>query len=274
MIPDINSSDGKFNFTDGCGFIGEGLARLIIDNLYPSQSFPIPSVIQLRWQGFKGIVTLNRSISPETMQLRPSLKKFETNAFPTLCVADHSRPYVLGSLNLQYIMLLSACGVPDEVFLAKQQEHFQMLDTMLVDPEVAVYALSTYGKNKFPDLFRMKGVPPQFPAGDCSEIMKELREIKRKSMTDPEKLRIMVPQSRNIFGVCDRHGVLSYGECMLRVTMHGQPTTIRGLVVVSKNPCYLRGDIRVLQAVDSSKYPALREVERDLVDCLVYPTKG
>ena len=86
-------------------------------------------------------------------------------------------------------------------------------------------------------------------------------------MSKIEKLRTLIPHSRNIFGVCDPCGVLHYGQCFIRPTIRGKPHTVTGRVTVGKNPCYLLGDIRVLEAVDD---PRLHH----LVDCLVFPTEG
>eukprot|EP00971_Amphidinium_carterae_P267370 5303474-Amphidinium_carterae.1 len=50
--------------------------------------------------------------------------------------------------------------------------------------------------------------------------------------------------------------------------------------MVARNPCYLLGDIRLLQAVDCRHWdPQIRKVVEDLeqegiVDCIVFPTTG
>lgn len=51
-------------------------------------------------------------------------------------------------------------------------------------------------------------------------------------------------------------------------------SSLNGSVIVSKNPCYLKGDIRVLKAVSSKDRPDLVHLEKDLVDCIVFPVKG
>jgi uncharacterized membrane protein YgcG len=148
---------------------------------------------------------------------------------------------------------------------------------MFTSPDVAVEMLLSEGL--------YQEATHENPLEDPS-CLNSLREIRRRHCSSaPEKLRILVDKSRNIYGVCDRMGLLQYGECFVRVTTgHRDFTerkTIRGWVVVSKNPCYLLGDIRVLRAVDCADVQGrpgaaekLRALERDLVDCIVYPVNG
>jgi hypothetical protein len=118
-----------------------------------------------------------------------------------------------------------------------------------------------------------------------SDIQKELSKIKQRHFVDPMKLRYVIRESRNIYGVCDRTSTLKYGECFVRVTVgNGEYRTLSGLIFVSKNPCYLLGDIRVLRAIDSSylaekkrgrlAQESIRNMERDLIDCIVFPVLG
>ena len=85
-----------------------------------------------------------------------------------------------------------------------------------------------------------------------------------------EKLSILVPESRNVFGVCDPLGLLQYGECFFRPYIRGQPTTLSGEVLVAKNPCYLFGDVRRLTSIANDRVKGLEH----LVDCIVFPTCG
>jgi hypothetical protein len=199
------------------------------------------------------------------------MNKFKTTQFPILGLVNYSKPYSIGKLNRQYISLLSACGISNEIFIKKQQQHFDMLDSMFSDVDVAIEILCE--EDKFHLVNR--NAPHQLLFDITHpDIQKALHEIRRKYVENPEKIRLRIPKSRNIYGVCDHTSTLNYGECLVRVTVRGEAKSIKGFVIVSKNPCYLRGDVRVLKAVDSSDYPQLRSLERDLVDCIVFPTKG
>lgn len=58
-IPDIE--DGDFNFTDECGLISLDFAKLLVRKtpiVFRNQRY-LPSVFQIRYQGYKGVVTLD-----------------------------------------------------------------------------------------------------------------------------------------------------------------------------------------------------------------------
>lgn len=85
-----------------------------------------------------------------------------------------------------------------------------------------------------------------------------------------QKCRILIHNSRLLFGVCDHKDVLKPGECFVRVTLNadGRPRTITGAnVLIARNPCLHPGDLRKLKAVDK---PELSH----LSDCIVFSTRG
>ncbi|EDO43173.1 predicted protein, partial [Nematostella vectensis] len=86
------------------------------------------------------------------------------------------------------------------------------------------------------------------------------------------KLRILVPNSRVVFGVCDPFGELEYGQCVFHPTLYDEVRIaeyqVATEVMVVRNPCYYPGDIRVLKLVKNLPQYAY------LNDCIVFPTKG
>ena len=87
---------------------------------------------------------------------------------------------------------------------------------------------------------------------------------------EEQKIRILIPKSRLLFGACDPYGLLKAGECFLRVTLDevGTSLTITGVnVLVSRNPCLHPGDLRKLKAIN---VPELSH----LTDCVVFSTNG
>ena len=85
----------------------------------------MPSAIQIRFAGCKGVLTLDPTLPGKKAVFRPSMRKFES-PHRRLEVLQTSRPQVV-FLNHQLIMLLSNLGVPDEVFLNLQRA---MLDRL------------------------------------------------------------------------------------------------------------------------------------------------
>ena len=267
-VEDITTIDGNFNFTDGCGAISEHLARRILEGTNVSlESHELPSVFQIQYQGCKGVVVRDPSLTEVDLLIRKSMKKFQpgTKPFKEVWLCDHSRPYSYGHLNKQFIMLFSGLGIKNEVFLQKQRELFEHLESMTEDPTVAIQMLFW---NNQPDVAArvVKCLTKQAFKAD-KFIQKQISHLQSKLIEKMEKLRLLVEKSRNVFGVCDLLQVLEYGECFFRPMIHGKPQTVCGKVTVAKNPCYLLGGVRVLKAVDK---PHLEH----LVDCIVFPTKG
>ena len=263
---DVKTAAG--NFTDGCGRIGLQLASDIVarSNL-PLDDGYIPSVFQIRYEGCKGVLAVDPELKPTSIRIRHSMKKIEMGCkpFKDIWLCDHSRPYSYGHLNRQFITLLSALGVKDEVFHQLQKDHFKRLQLMTQNAEVAVQI--SHWKAR-PDLAAKIAATRNLQ--EDGYIQRELTHIKSKLIDKMDKLSILVHESRNVFGVCDTHGVLNYGECFFRPTISGTPKTLHGKVVVCKNPCYLLGDVRVLTAVSD---PRVRKLEC-LTDCIVFPTTG
>lgn len=107
-------------------------------------------------------------------------------------------------------------------------------------------------------------VRPQVRALVNQEEQKSLNKKKG------QRCRIMVPQSRLIFGVCDPYDVLREGQCFVRITHDGDGVarTVTGTeVLVTRNPCLHPGDLQKFRAIN---HPKLSH----LVDCIVFPTKG
>ena len=265
---DVENANG--NFTDGCGRIGIQLAREILEYseiaLKVADDY-IPSVYQIRYEGCKGVLAVAPEIDPSSVIFRTSMKKFDTGSqpFKSMWLCDYSKPYSYGHLNRQFITLLSALGIKDETFHKLQKAHFARLDVMTQDAEVAVQI--SHWKDR-PDLAAKIAAVSNIE--DDKYIQGELLRLKSKLVDKMEKLSLLVSESRNVFGVCDTQGILNYGECFFRPLVSGTPKTLRGKVVVCKNPCYLLGDVRVLNAVSG---PHVKKLEH-LVDCIVFPTRG
>lgn len=85
-----------------------------------------------------------------------------------------------------------------------------------------------------------------------------------------QKCRILIPQSRILFGVCDAWDVLAERECHVRITHEskGLPLTLMNCdVVVTRNPCLHPGDLQKFKAVQKDELS-------HLVDCIVFSTRG
>lgn len=69
---------------------------------------------------------------------------------------------------------------------------------------------------------------------------------KMLNMRDKQKCRILVPQSRLLFGICDAWEVLKEGQCAFKVTRDGDglPYALKNTeVLVTRNPFLHPGDL-------------------------------
>ncbi|CEF83201.1 hypothetical protein FGSG_09076 [Fusarium graminearum PH-1] len=262
-IPDVETAD--YIFTDGCGLIAPSLAqelsrrtRIIFrDTRYT------PSVFQIRYRGYKGVVTVDTRMKKQKalLKFRKSMKKFSGGD-------DHSfAPFSYGFLNDETIILLHALGISQETLLAKQRRHFDLLRNAKTDHRDAFRLLSYSNRPDLAERVLLDGsdsIKPQIN----SIVNAELKKMLNKK--DGQRCRIFVQKSRLLFGVCDAWDVLREGEVAVKVTMEetGVPHALKNTeVTVIRNPCLHPGDWQKFKVVER---PELAH----LTDCIVFSTRG
>ncbi|RHZ52425.1 hypothetical protein Glove_461g59 [Diversispora epigaea] len=274
IIDDIERND--LCFTDGCGFVSKDTIRRITSNLKLvfRENRLYPSVIQIRYQGFKGILLVGNHLSKISCEFRKSMNKFKYRGPDDFFITGYSKPYTFGRLNTQTIMLLSALKVPDDVFAKKQAEHFARLDLMLIDLSIAFEYLLTNGQVDLAGELFENGFTEKVN-NYLKKSYRQERETSLKPKRGPdgvfqsEKLRLIVEKSRIVYGACDPTPtyVLRDNECFFRPTIQNKPTTILGPIFCVRNPCYHAGDIVVLNAVDIPEC-------KNIVDVIVFSVNG
>lgn len=198
-------------------------------------------------------------------------------------------------LNRQDIVLLESRDIPHTNFLLLQNKDHLKLIRSLLTPE-ATYELL---EEKLLSGFKLDRiarhvniVEEQFFAKliiTCAfNIVREL--------IDRTRIHISPEYARNMFGIVDEYGLLEYGQIFVQYTpmrdkklspqknqltidsveeddeadrqKHpSKPTTLRGKVVVTKNPCHHPGDLRIFEAVYHQELAHLKDV-------IVFPQKG
>ncbi|KAH9366507.1 hypothetical protein HPB48_018078 [Haemaphysalis longicornis] len=285
-------SGKPYVFSDGIGMISESLMEKVCSKLDLTE---VPSAIQIRYAGYKGMLCMNNTLEGDKLILRKSMNKFACSTSDSLEVIKVSSPLFLG---LQQNMVLQLCDA-------------------FVSNETALNILCTYTNASLP-FFKMhlRGL-----ALSREPFTRSLLLVVYKSMIAglQEKGRIAIPpeRGRNMLGVLDETGTLEYGQVFVQYTAigvrHGDtdqngggdaPTsnakvltdlrweqnhsfasrltrfilgtqseittcTSRFLVqvLVTKCPCLHPGDVRKFEAVD---VPALRHIR----DCIVLPGQG
>ncbi|KAJ9065275.1 hypothetical protein DSO57_1021336 [Entomophthora muscae] len=263
-IPDIERNG--FCFTDGVGKISQTL----LNNIAHELELPtVPSAIQFRMGGYKGMLAACPTLRDGQVQLRPSQRKFSSE-HATLEVL---RPAAFSTshLNRQIITLLNSLGVPGEVFIVMQREMMMELKQMQNDAATASSALMKYSDEYGVSAGLIQLLESGFFTSRDNHVKNCLRLFFTYVLVELKtKARIQVPKGTLLLGVADELGVLKENEIFVQCTDPEHPnilTIVQGDCVVTRNPCFHPGDIRVVRAVD---VPGLRH----LTNVVVFPTVG
>uniref|UniRef100_A0A224Z809 RNA-dependent RNA polymerase n=1 Tax=Rhipicephalus zambeziensis TaxID=60191 RepID=A0A224Z809_9ACAR len=276
-LPDIvggrhPQSGNPYIFSDGIGMISRSLMRKVCKQLGLPE---LPSAIQIRYAGYKGVLCLNPKLHGDQLLLRKSMKKFHCSTSDSLEIVQVSAPRPV-YLNRPLITILEQLGVPGRVFLRLQQNMVLRLCDAFVSDDEALQVLGVHIRTGHLPLvkFRRQGLvltrEPFIRSLLLAVYNSMIANLKSKS-------HIAVPEDsgRNMLGVLDETGTLEYGQVFVQFTSlrsgdkTSRPATrvITGTVLVTKCPCLHPGDVRKFEAVD---VPALHHIR----DCIVFPAKG
>ncbi|KAI7882578.1 RdRP-domain-containing protein [Lichtheimia hyalospora FSU 10163] len=273
---DINQveiiDDIEFNgycFSDGIGKISPGLAREVASLLKLDYT---PSCFQFRLSGAKGVLVISNYLSGKRLQLRPSQIKFESKytMFEVIRVARFLPAY----LNRQAIILLSALGVKDNIFMTMTKNAIDAMDLMLKNPSTSTRLL-TQNLDEFGTARAMISIINSgFLERQDPYITNLLKLFRASRMKDlKEKAKIQVSKGAFLLGVLDETDSLEPNEVFCQIsesTLGSSQKTrrvIEGDCIIFRNPCFHPGDVRVVTAVNCPKL-------RHLCDVIVFPAKG
>jgi hypothetical protein len=122
-------------FSDGCGTISEALLQRVWRSLPPDRRSKRPTVLQIRYRGAKGVVSLDNALLGEQLHIRKSMTKYvarEGWRDLELCGAAY-RPLTM-YLNHQFIKILEDLQVPLRNFFAVQDDALRTLELMVHHP--------------------------------------------------------------------------------------------------------------------------------------------
>ncbi|KAI0077242.1 RNA-directed RNA polymerase [Panus rudis PR-1116 ss-1] len=258
------------NFSDGCGLISIKFAKQLSKHkriLFRGRPYT-PSVYQIRYKGYKGVLMLHPELHSEHVHFRKSQKKFTATQNNTFSVVGHSVPYAFARLNNDVVVLLASLGITTETLVEKQRNYLQWIRDSSTDWQQAFNLLSALGKYQLAERLLLDGL-------DSAPIQKSLRALQQaevaafKKNETRQRVRMLLPKSRLLYGICDPYGVLRAGEVHVRVSMPRQgATTLTNIdVLVVRNPCLHPGDCIKLRAVNHRKLD-------HLVDCIVFASRG
>lgn len=227
---------GDVKFSDG---IGKGSIKLFNEISKMLRLHSIPSAFQIRVGGIKGVISQYHQENDLT--IRQSMKKFESK-HNKIEVLNYSYSIPL-YLNRHVILMLSAFGVSNDVFLEMQQSDLNNYLKVLTssDSDTLDFVISRS------PLFNWAS----FPTRITSEPF--FRQILTYQVIDlvsdiANHAKISVDKGRVLLGVLDETGTLNYGEIFAHVVDDKLNSVIDGDVIVFRNPCVLPSDIRRLRA--------------------------
>lgn len=282
-IRDIDTPDGKYCFTDGVGTISLELARKIWADLQATRkrarrSRGSPRAYQVRFQGSKGMLSVDHKLRGSVINLRPSMKKFDA---PDGLYVEIARAFDSPGayyLNRPLIMLLEGLGVPYEVF-----ERYQ--DLAVADVERSTRDIAGAGK-----LFEKYGLGASFRVPSILNSLSKLGldhlvgdEFYRKVLEFAvnhilrdlkNHARIPVPKGHTLVGVADVHGELKENEVYACIRRREGPSVyLEGPVLVSRSPTIHPGDAQIAYAIGRPKRGSSFAIE-PLPNMVVFSTKG
>ncbi|TCD63993.1 hypothetical protein EIP91_004695 [Steccherinum ochraceum] len=281
-LPDVKSPDGLWFFTDGVGTISPDLAKEIWRELNRRRKRrnrkSCPPAFQIRFQGSKGMVSVDYQLTGRVICLRPSMIKFEAPDSNNIEIArafDRPGPF---NLNRPLIMILEGLGVPFETFYDLQRRAVTNAQESMESLSRAAKLLETYGLGSSYQLPSVMlsldklGVGALFWDDFWNQMMTfaihhVLRELKHHA-------RIPVPDAYNLVGVADVHGFLKEGEIFVHIrNVQDESHYFSGPTMVSRSPSIHRGDVQIAHAIGRPP-PGSPFAHQSLPNCIVFSIHG
>ena len=239
-----------------------------------------PSVVQVICPGFSGKLVLSDEILAKARRdgiprlkalLKTSGATKDCGNSLTVGIVDYSKPYKVGYLDIYTVMLLSERGVASDYLLELQKHYYDVLTKLETDLTSAKYFLRLNGRKDILGKID-NGINPDARETICQIKGDEIRKMQENE--DHPKLRILVSESREVFGILDPYdNQLQSSECVFAPCLNCLQPQERELfesaeqVLVIPQPCYSATDIRVLKLVcNKGEYEKLK-------DCIVLPSQ-
>ncbi|KAL9600254.1 MAG: hypothetical protein Q9219_003298 [cf. Caloplaca sp. 3 TL-2023] len=258
-------------FSDGCGTCSPG----ILATLQDTQQSGVPAtVFQVRFQGAKGVLSLDNRLQGDMLCLRPSMIKYKGSEewqIEICGIASRMLPLVL---NRQLIKILEDLGVPNHVFERLQNLAIDELRgtvssvtnaaALLEKHDVGLATRTTWLLRKLQSLGLSLSEDMFFRDLLDAVVLIQLQDIKYRT-------RIPVKNGATLYGIMDESGYLEEGEVFCQwIDRNGREDVATGRVVVTRSPALHPGDIQIAQAIDVPQGSPLKALH----NCIVFSSKG
>uniref|UniRef100_A0A0N5BKB4 RNA-dependent RNA polymerase n=1 Tax=Strongyloides papillosus TaxID=174720 RepID=A0A0N5BKB4_STREA len=278
-----NNDGSRFCFSDGCGILSTKMAGALAAILKLDH---VPSVFQIRFKGFKGILSVDNTIGSNgetySIAFRKSQLKFDisdSGGESFLEVVKYSMP-AIACFNRQLIVILDQVGykqcirrgslISKSLIYYFMNEIRSLFSSLFFSDEAAKIAMDRCNSHINYSIIHECGIDlttePFF-----REIIRSIIRVSTQSLM---KLKLDFPKNcaRTMYGVMDETGTLMPGQVFIQYSQnYFEPSKNvilhQGKVMVTKHPCRSPGDVRILEAIYA---PALKH----LVDVIVFPKYG
>ncbi|KAF9490125.1 RdRP-domain-containing protein [Pleurotus eryngii] len=263
-------------FTDGCGTISPVLCRAAWRESQKgrrrsSKLRNIPSALQFRLGGAKGILVQDPRLTGRVVCLRPSQIKFE-GSMRSLDISTTSARPIAVYLNRAMIALLEHHGVDVDYIFELQQTAIEEVQSIKDSLSYASALFNQHGlgasfklPSLFGDIYNLLNLDIHHDHGlnhqliiTCLHyaIVHLLRDIKHRA-------HILVPGSYTLIGVSDEWDCLEEGE--IYATVYDERRGIEDLpivgdVLITRSPQIHPGDLQMVTAVRRPRLAHLRNV--------------
>ncbi|KAH8099527.1 RdRP-domain-containing protein [Cristinia sonorae] len=278
-VPDLGTD--PYLFTDGIGTISPKLGDLIWDALCNDRDENYrkhikPSAYQIRFLGYKGVVSIDHELEGIKMRLRPSMNKFSVPQEEEEADIEIAKAFERAGeahLNRQLIMILEDRGVEKAHLVKLQDEAIKDIHTARDSLGNASQLLKAHALGRSYNLhYIIQGLRALGMGTDSENDIKHvlsdvfidrlitfgmnsvLRDIKHKA-------RIPIPNSYHLVGVADegpayeaegKRNVFKLKEGEIFVCIHRQdeePKILKGPVTISRSPTVHPGDVQRVRAI-------------------------
>ncbi|CAO2656156.1 Nn.00g049590.m01.CDS01 [Neocucurbitaria sp. VM-36] len=267
-------------FSDGCGTLSLDLLRKVWRALPPERREKRPTILQIRYRGAKGVLSLDTSLSDEQLHIRKSMRKYvakEGWRDLELCGVSY-RPLTL-FLNHQFIKILEDLGVSLSNFKSVQDEAVDTLKLITKHPLNAASFLE-YSHSavfaKVPRLFElMHQIGLSFHA---DRFLTDIVEVAAMSNLRGLKYRARIPITKGylLYGIMDETNTLREDEVYIATRTYDSDgkfntSILEGdRIVVTRAPALHPGDVQLVTAVNVPPDSSLRALH----NCIVFSQQG
>ena len=258
------------DFSDGVGTISWQLLQRVW-RVYGTRRQLKPTVLQIRFQGAKGMVSLDSTLLGQKLMLRDNMKKFETSSAWNLEICGAGfRPLPM-VLNRQFTKILEDLGIEDSAFIDLQKtavDKLRCMTTSAVNAATFLEEIHITRATRMPSLIRhlnqigLDYHQDSFLYGVVEMgIITKLRDIKYRG-------RIPVDAGFTLYGIMDETKILQEGEIFVVTEQSpegGRRVLIQDHVAITRSPALHPGDVQIVKAVDVSEDSPLKRLSNVVV---------